>query len=55
MKTQINKEWHETHRMPQNATLDQRIEWHLEHSKNCSCHKIPGKLSEEMKKRKIKF
>jgi hypothetical protein len=41
--------------MPKNATIDQRIEWHLEHAKNCTCRKIEGKLAEEMTKRGIKF
>ena len=55
MNTKINKEWHEQNRMPKNATIEQRIEWHLEHSKNCSCRKIEGKIAEEMIKRGIKF
>lgn len=41
--------------MPKNPTMDQRIEWHLEHQKHCQCRKIEGKLAEEMKKRGIKF
>lgn len=55
MKGKINKEWHEKHKMPTNPTMDQRIAWHLEHVKNCSCRKIEGKLAEEMKKRGIGF
>jgi len=38
-----------------NPTLQQRIDWHLEHAKNCGCRKIPGKLAEEMKKRNIRI
>ena len=49
----INREWHEQNRMPKNAKLDQRIEWHIAHAKNCSCREIPEKLKEEVKKRKI--
>lgn len=37
--------------MPKNATLEQRIEWHIAHAKNCGCRKIEGKLAEAMKKR----
>jgi hypothetical protein len=51
----LNKEWHLKHKMPKNATLDQRIEWHLEHAKHCQCRKIEGKLLEEMKKRGIRI
>ena len=51
----INSEWHEQNRMPKNAKLEQRIEWHIAHAKNCSCREIPEKLKEEVKKRKIKL
>jgi hypothetical protein len=52
-KPKLNKAWHEKNLMPKNATLDQRIEWHIAHHKNCLCRDIPGKLKEEMKKRGI--
>lgn len=53
-KSKINAAWHQQHRMPKNATTDQRIEWHLEHQKNCGCRTdIPTKLKEEMKKIKM--
>ena len=51
----INKEWHLKHKMPKNPTIEQRMAWHLEHSKHCQCRKIEGKLAGEMKKRGIKF
>ena len=51
----LNKEWHLFHRMPKNPTKEQRIAWHMEHKKNCSCRDIPDKLKTEMKKRKIKI
>lgn len=47
----INKEWHDQNRMPKNATIDQRIKWHLEHQKNCACRPIPDKLLKAMKDR----
>ena len=49
------KEWHEKNKMPKSPTMEQRIEWHCAHAKNCGCRKIEGKLAEEMKKRGIKF
>jgi len=49
----LNKEWHLAHRMPSNATLDQRIAWHLEHAKHCACRPISDKLKAEIKKRKL--
>lgn len=48
----INKTWHEAHRMPKNATLEERIEWHLEHATKCGCGPIPPKLLAEIEKRK---
>lgn len=48
----INVAWHRLHPMPKNATIDQRIEWHLQHVQHCECRKeLPLKLMEEMKKR----
>ena len=50
--SKINREWHELHRMPKNATLEQRIAWHMEHAKHCKCRPIPEKLAAEIEKRK---
>ncbi|MBI4618672.1 MAG: hypothetical protein HY739_00670 [Desulfobacterales bacterium] len=49
----LNADWHHKHRMPANATMEQRIEWHSEHVKHCACRPIPEKVAEEMKKRGI--
>lgn len=49
----MNREWHSAHRMPKNATLDQRIAWHIAHSKNCHCRDMPQKIKEEISKRKL--
>lgn len=51
MKT--NKAWHEKNKMPKNATFEQRVKWHLEHLKNCSCRPIPAKLLTEMEERNV--
>ena len=51
----INKEWHEKNRMPVHPTFDERVKWHLEHQKHCSCRSIPKKLLEEMIKKEIKL
>ena len=45
---QLNKGWHETHKMPAKATLQQRILWHLQHRKHCGCRPIPAKLAVAM-------
>jgi hypothetical protein len=46
----INKEWHAKNRMPKNPSSEERMKWHKEHQKNCSCRPMPKKLLEEMKK-----
>ena len=50
--SKLNKEWHLAHQMPKNATIEERIAWHLEHSKNCRCRPIPDKLKAAIKKGK---
>ena len=47
----INKEWHLKNRIPKNADFEQRVKWHLEHKKNCSCRPVPKKLIKEIKKK----
>jgi hypothetical protein len=47
----INKEWHETHRMPRAPKLEDRLKWHLEHARVCGCREIPAKLLADAKKR----
>lgn len=49
----INKEWHLKNKMPKNAKLEERINWHLEHQKKCHCRPIPEKLLSEMKSKNI--
>ena len=41
----INAEWHRAHRMPEDPTLEQRLEWHHEHARHCDCRKPPPKLA----------
>lgn len=41
----INAKWHKNHRMPKNPSLEERIKWHAEHSKNCSCRPMPKKFA----------
>lgn len=47
----INAEWHLTHKMPKNPSLDQRVNWHREHVKNCQCRPMPGTILVELKRR----
>jgi hypothetical protein len=47
----LNKEWHLANRMPANATLQQRIDWHIAHQRNCSCRPTPPKILAEINKK----
>jgi hypothetical protein len=44
MPNKINAVWHEAHRMPKNASLAQRVEWHKEHASACACRPIPSSV-----------
>jgi len=46
----INGKWHKAHKMPKNPTLEQRINWHIAHAKNCDCRPMSKKLLAEIKR-----
>lgn len=48
-----NKLWHEEHRMPKNATVQQRIEWHVAHAKACGCRPIPPSILQLLEGHKL--
>ncbi len=48
---QINAKWHSTHKIQKSPSIGQRIEWHREHMRHCSCRLVPERLKEEMSKR----
>jgi len=48
----MNKEWHAGNKMPPKATLEQRIQWHLEHQQHCSCRGVPKNLAPYIKTKK---
>ena len=47
----INREWHLTHRMPPNPTMQDRVDWHLAHAANCSCREMPASIRKEIEAR----
>ena len=48
----MNKPWHDEHPMPKKATLEQRIQWHVEHQKNCACREMPTAIQKAVKETK---
>ncbi len=51
----INADWHNANIMPENASLDRRVDWHLAHLKACGCRKdLPPSIMAELERRGIK-
>jgi hypothetical protein len=44
----MNREWHAAHQLPRNATLDERIRWHIEHTASCGCRQMPAAIKREL-------
>ena len=40
----MNREWHKANTMPRNATTEERIAWHKQHTQNCGCRPFPKGL-----------
>tara|TARA_R110002124_G_scaffold9586_10_gene49265 strand:- start:14108 stop:14281 length:174 start_codon:yes stop_codon:yes gene_type:complete len=49
----MNRQWHEAHVMPSNATLEQRIAWHVEHTQSCGCREMPESIKRALEERGI--
>ncbi len=50
----INTSWHEKHRMPQNPSLTQRINWHIAHAKHCACRPMPQSVISALESKNLK-
>lgn len=50
-RSKSNAAWHAAHRMPANATLDQRVEWHQAHEAACACREMPKSIRAELARR----
>jgi len=44
----INVDWHNLHKMPKNPSREERLSWHIQHSKCCDCRKPSPKLLAEI-------
>lgn len=51
MPRRLNREWHLAHRLGRDASMEERIAWHIEHAANCLCRPIPAKVLVEMDRR----
>jgi hypothetical protein len=48
----MNRQWHKANAMPANATMDERIAWHLAHAVHCGCREIPKGIRSELERRR---
>lgn len=55
MNRKINKDWHSKNRMPAKAKPAQKLQWHVNHARECGCRPIPGPIKLLMKERKPKL
>ena len=55
MPSKLNAVWHKANRMRANASLEQRIAWHLAHARGCACRSIPDGILKELARRGIKL
>ena len=49
----LNATWHLKHPLPRNASLEQRVTWHIGHAKACGCRAVPKTILAEFKTRRI--
>ncbi|MFH1170956.1 MAG: hypothetical protein V1778_00225 [bacterium] len=50
MSAKLNTVRHYTHCLPKHPTLDERVAWHLRHTRNCQCRPLGGKILQEINK-----
>jgi hypothetical protein len=46
-----NSAWHLKHKLKEGATLEQRIEWHIEHARRCPCQLDDLDILQELERR----
>lgn len=49
----MNRTWHAEHRLDPRASLDQRIDWHVEHAQQCGCREMPDSIKRELQARNL--
>ncbi|MDV3278561.1 MAG: hypothetical protein LYZ69_08905 [Nitrososphaerales archaeon] len=52
-RIRMNTAWHKTNKMPKRATMEQRLEWHVEHADACGCRQMPARVRAELKRRRV--
>ena len=45
----MNTDWHNEHVLGSNASMDERVRWHLQHAEKCACRPIPKDVQDAIK------
>lgn len=53
--SKVNENWHKNNPIPQKVTINQRIQWHVDHQRECGCRPIPPLIQTKMLERKPKL
>lgn len=51
----INRGWHQKNHLSKKATLSQKIQWHVDHTRECGCREIPKNIQQKLLERKPKL
>ena len=43
----INIQWHTDNKLSADPSIEEKIEWHKKHEKNCDCTPFPKRLKDE--------
>jgi NAD(P)H-flavin reductase len=49
--SKLNASWHAAHRLPEKATLDERVRSHQAHAAACGCREMPKTVLAALEKR----
>ncbi len=52
--SKINKEWHKKNKIPSGPNLKEKVQWHVDHIRECGCRPVPKKIKDILKERKPK-
>lgn len=47
----MNSAWHKANRMPKNASVDEKVDWHRDHALNCGCRRMPEAIRKILEER----
>lgn len=52
MTPSFDRRWHEENQLGKGASLDDRVQWHLEHARLYGCRPIPDSILREIERKR---